>query len=61
MKVINLKTLSGCEVPTHRRLYGYTIEHGWPIGTNGTTSKYVGWYRYKKDAVLKMKEYEQKS
>lgn len=58
MKVVNLRVLQGKEV-THMpkcRNYGYTIEHDKPIGWMGTTSKYFGWFRYKKDAILRMNE-----
>jgi hypothetical protein len=38
------------------KTYGYTIEHGQPIGWKGTTGRYVGWYRYKRDANERLKE-----
>lgn len=37
---------------------GYTIKHNQPIGWMGTTSEYIGWYRYKKDAINRKKELE---
>ncbi len=58
MKVVNLKSLVGKEVShiPNQRHYGYTIEHGWTIGTRGTTCEYFGWFRYKRDALLRLKE-----
>lgn len=58
MEIINLKTLVGKEV-THipkQRHYGYSIKHNKPLGWYGTTSEYLGWFRYKKDAIIRMKE-----
>lgn len=58
MEVINLKSLMGKEV-THiprKRTYGYTIKHNQPIGWMGTTCEYLGWFRYKRDAIKRIKE-----
>lgn len=38
------------------KTYGYTIKHKRPIGWMGTTGNYIGWYRYKKDAIKRIKE-----
>ncbi len=50
MEVINLKKEFKGEA------HGYTIKHNQPIGWQGTTCEYLGWYRYKRDAVKRMKE-----
>lgn len=58
MEVVSCqKEFVGAEMQ-HKRLSGYTIKHNKPIGWMGTTSNYIGWYRYKKDAVQRMKELE---
>ena len=57
MEVINLKSLMGknvTHIPTKRH-YGYSIKHNKPIGWKGTTCEYLGWYRYKRDAIARMK------
>jgi hypothetical protein len=36
--------------------FGYTIKHNQFIGWMGTTNNYIGWYRYKTDAIKRLKE-----
>ncbi len=37
---------------------GYTIKHNQPIGWMGSNGPYIGWYRYKRDAIARLKELE---
>lgn len=36
--------------------HGYVIKHNQPSGWMGTTTGYIGWYRYKKHAIERMEE-----
>jgi hypothetical protein len=36
--------------------FGFTIKHNQPIGWMGTTSGYIGWYRYKSEAKKRLEE-----
>jgi len=38
--------------------FGYTIKHNQPIGWMETTDNYIGWYRYKTNAIKRLKELE---
>jgi hypothetical protein len=38
--------------------YGYVIKHNQPNGWMGTTGNYIGWYRYKKDAIERLDFYK---
>lgn len=41
---------------TEGKRFGYTIKHNQPIGWLGTTGNYIGWYRYKTEAVKRIEE-----
>lgn len=41
---------------TFGKTFGFTIKHNQPIGWLGTTGNYIGWYRYKADAIKRMEE-----
>jgi hypothetical protein len=43
---------------TDGKRFGYTIKHNQSIGWMGTTNNYIGWYRYKTDAIKRLKELE---
>jgi hypothetical protein len=45
-----------CKKEFNGKAYGFTIKHNQPIGWLGTTGEYIGWYRYKTDAIARAKE-----
>jgi hypothetical protein len=45
-----------CKKEFKGKANGYTIKHNKFIGWMGTTCEYLGWYRYKKDAIKRLKE-----
>lgn len=47
-----------CKKEFNGKAFGYTIKHNQAIGWMGTTTPYMGWYRYKRDAIERKKELE---
>jgi hypothetical protein len=45
-----------CNKEFNGKAFGYTIKHNQPIGWMGSTCNYIGWYRYKRDAIARLKE-----